>query len=243
MRKMSKFYLITGASSDIGISIARCLAKEGYYLYLHYNSNEEAMRNLLTELEQYNGEYIPIQADLSVKAGVEKLATETFALSGIIHCTGMTKYDLLLDNSYEDISRQLFINLESPIYLTKLLLPKLMNEEYGRIIFISSIWGQTGASCETVYSAAKGGQIAFAKALSKEVAFNQITVNAIAPGTVETKMINHLSKEEEEELKNEIPLNRFAQPSEIAHSVKFLLSKEASYITGQVIAINGGWYM
>lgn len=242
MNKMTKYILITGASSDIGKEIAITLAKEGYYLYLHYYTNSEAIEGLMETLNEYGGEYIPIHADFSKKEEIENLAAQTFSLAGIVHCMGMTKYDLLMDQTYEDITQQLVINLQSPIYLTKLLLPKLLRQEFGRIIFISSIWGQTGASCESVYSAAKGGQIAFVKALSKEVAFNHITVNAISPGAVDTKMIHHLTEEERMDLISEIPMNRLAKPIDIAHSTKFLLSEESSYITGQVLSVNGGWY-
>lgn len=239
---MTKYILITGASSDIGKEIAITLAKEGYYLYLHYYTNREVIDELMGILNEYGGEYIPIRADFSKKEEVEHLASQTFSLAGIVHCMGMTKYNLLMDQSYEELTQQLLINLQSPIYLTKLLLPKLIRQSFGRIIFISSIWGQTGASCETIYSATKGGQIAFVKALSKEVAFNRITVNAISPGAVDTKMINHLTEEERMDLIGEIPMNRLATPTDIAHSTKFLLSKESSYITGQVLAVNGGWY-
>lgn len=239
---MSKYILITGASSDIGKEIAITLAKEGYYLYLHYYTNSEVIEELMDTLNEYGGEYIPVRADFSKKEEVEYLASQTFSLAGIVHCMGMTKYNLLMDQSYEDLTKQLMINLQSPIYLTKLLLPKLIRQSFGRIIFISSIWGQTGASCETIYSATKGGQIAFVKALSKEVAFNGITVNAIAPGAVDTKMINHLTDEEKMDLISEIPMNRLAKPSDIAHTTQFLLSEQSSYITGQVLAVNGGWY-
>lgn len=239
---MTKYILITGASSDIGKETAITLAKEGYYLYLHYYKNREVIEELMTTLNQYGGEYIPIRADFSKKEEVENLASQTFSLAGIVHCMGITKYNLLIDQTYEDLAQQLLINLQSPIYLTKLLLPKLIRQGFGRIVFISSIWGQTGASCETIYSATKGGQIAFVKALSKEVAFNGITVNAIAPGAVDTKMISHLSDEEKMDLISEIPMNRMAKPSDIAYSTQFLLSEQASYITGQVLAVNGGWY-
>jgi 3-oxoacyl-[acyl-carrier protein] reductase len=127
--------------------------------------------------------------------------------------------------------------------LTKELLPKLFSKGTGNIIVISSIWGQTGAACEVAYSAAKGAQIAFVKALSKEVALNGIRVNAIAPGAVETKMMDGFTEEEVERISFEVPMGRLGQTDEIAKCVAFLLSDDSSYITGQVLAVNGGWYI
>ncbi|TFI46874.1 SDR family oxidoreductase, partial [Diaphorobacter sp. DS2] len=122
------------------------------------------------------------------------------------------------------------------------LLPKLLTKGGGNIIVVSSIWGQTGAACEVAYSAAKGAQIAFVKALSKEVALSGVRVNAIAPGAVETAMLKDFTEEELNAVKSEIPMGRLALPADIANAISFLLSEKASYITGQVMAVNGGWY-
>jgi 3-oxoacyl-[acyl-carrier protein] reductase len=126
--------------------------------------------------------------------------------------------------------------------ITKELLPKLIKKRSGNVILISSVWGQTGAACEVVYSAAKGAQISFVKALSKEVALNGVRVNAIAPGAVETPMMSQFSEEDKQLLQYEIPMGRLGVPEEVANGVKFLLSADSSYITGQVLSINGGWY-
>jgi 3-oxoacyl-[acyl-carrier protein] reductase len=126
--------------------------------------------------------------------------------------------------------------------LTKELLPKFLVKGSGNIVVITSIWGQTGAACEVAYSTAKGAQIAFVKALSKEVALNGIRVNAIAPGAVATPMMDGFTQEEVDQIAYEIPMGRLGQPDEIARSVAFLLSDESSYMTGQVLALNGGWY-
>lgn len=239
---MKKFALITGASGGIGQAVACNLAAKGYHLYLHYHKNEQAIKDLMDKLQPFGGEYIPIQADLGDVNGYKTVCAQIFSLDAIIHCGGHSHYGLLMDLIQEDAEALLNVHVLNPLMMTKELLPKLLNKGTGNIIVITSIWGQTGAACEVVYSTAKGAQIAFVKALSKEVALNGIRVNAIAPGAVETKMMEGFSTEELERISFEIPMGRLGQPEEIARSVAFLLSDESSYITGQVLSINGGWY-
>lgn len=239
-----EFVLITGASGGIGKEICHALAKKGYHLYLHYNENKEAIIRLMEDLSDINrkGEFIPIQADLRTEEGTEKLCREVFQVDGIIHNSGNSVRKLLTNMQPEEINDLISLHLRAPIFITKSLLPKMIYRKKGSIIFISSIWGQTGASCETVYSAVKGGQISFAKALSKEIAPSNIRVNVVAPGAIQTRMISDLDGDELEHLKHEIPLGKFGLPEDIAKTVQFLLSEDASYITGQVIGVNGGWY-
>ncbi|MEH7301895.1 elongation factor P 5-aminopentanone reductase [Neobacillus drentensis] len=239
---MKKYALITGASGGIGQAVACRLAEDGYHLYLHYNKNSDSISELMKKLEQFGGEYFPIQADLSNSKGYETISSQIFSLDAIIHCSGNSHYGLLMDMELEDAQELMNVHVLNPIMLTKEMLPKLLHKKSGNIVFISSIWGQTGAACEVVYSAAKGAQIAFVKALSKEVALNGIRVNAIAPGAVATPMMKGFNAEEIEELCEEIPMGRLGLPEEIAGTVKFLLSKDSSYITGQVLSVNGGWY-
>lgn len=239
---MRRFALITGASGGIGEAIAVKLAEEGYHLYLHYHENKKAIEVLLERLKTFGGEYIPIQADLSSKSGYKKLAKHIFSLDAIIHSSGISHYGLLYDLEESIAEKLINIHVTTPLLLTKQLLPKLLTKSSGSIIVISSIWGQTGAGCEVAYSTVKGAQISFVKALSKELAFNGIRVNAVAPGAVQTSMLEGFSFEELEAIKNEIPMGRLASPEEIADSVIFLLSEKSTYITGQVIAVNGGWY-
>ncbi|WP_042456482.1 elongation factor P 5-aminopentanone reductase [Neobacillus dielmonensis] len=240
---MKKYALITGASGGIGQAVAVKLAENGYNLYLHYNQNILSMNGLLEKLSVYNGEYFPIHADLSQPESYKSVASQIFSLDSIIHCGGFSKYGLLMDLELDEAVDLLNVHVLSPLMLTKELLPKLINKKSGNIVVISSIWGQTGASCEVAYSAAKGAQIAFVKALSKEVALNGIRVNAIAPGAIDTSMLEGFTEEDLERLAYEIPMGRLGQPEEIAKGVSFLLSDESSYMTGQVLAINGGWYM
>jgi 3-oxoacyl-[acyl-carrier protein] reductase len=239
---MKKYALITGASGGIGRAVARKLAEEGYSLYLHYNRNKQAIIKLLEELEAFEGEYIPIQADLSRPDGYKKIAANVFAIDAIIHNGGISQYGMLIDLDEKEAQDLIQIHLATPLLLTKELLPKMTAKKRGNIIVISSIWGQTGASCEVAYSTVKGAQIAFVKALSKEVASNGIRVNAIAPGAIETAMLNGFSEEDLQSMKEDIPLGRLGTPIDVANSVSFLLSDKASYITGQVLAVNGGWY-
>jgi 3-oxoacyl-[acyl-carrier protein] reductase len=239
---MKKYALITGASGGIGQAAALKLASKGYHLYLHYNQNEQAIVNLMKKLEPFGGEYIPMQADFSTTTGYKALTSQIFSLDAIVHCGGNSHYGLFVDLEQPQAELLFNVHVLNPLMLTKELLPKFMKQRAGNIIVISSIWGQTGAACEVAYSAAKGAQIAFVKALSKEVALNGIRVNAIAPGAVSTPMMEEFSKEDIENLCDEIPMGRLGSPEEIAGMVDFLLSEQSSYLTGQVLAINGGWY-
>ncbi|MBL4952711.1 SDR family oxidoreductase [Neobacillus sp. OS1-32] len=239
---MKKFILITGASGGIGQAIAYHLAQQGYHLYLHYHKNEQAINSLLDRLQLFGGEYIPIQADLAVPDGYKQIVSQIFSLDGIIHCGGNSQYGLLMDLQLADLEALMNVHVLNPIMLTKELLPKLLAKGAGNIIVITSIWGQTGAACEVAYSAVKGAQIAFVKALSKELALNGIRVNGIAPGAIDTPMMEGFSQEEVDRIAFEIPMGRLGFPAEIADAAAFLLSDKASYITGQILAVNGGWY-
>jgi 3-oxoacyl-[acyl-carrier protein] reductase len=239
---MSQFAFITGASGGIGQAIAKKLAMEGYNLYLHYHQNETGVLDLISELSIFQGEYIPIKGDLSKPDEYNKIVSNIFSLDAVIHNGGHSHFGLLTDLDYNATEKLLNVHVSAPLLLTKMLLPKLMAKRKGNIIVISSIWGQTGGACEVAYSAVKGAQISFVKALSKEVALSGIRVNAIAPGIIETSMNSHFDSEELTYIKDEIPMGRLGSVDEVANGVSFLLSEQASYITGQVLAINGGWY-
>jgi 3-oxoacyl-[acyl-carrier protein] reductase len=239
---MKKYALITGASGGIGHAVACNLAGKGYNLYLHYNKNEKSIRDLMDKLQSYGGEYIPIHADLANSSGYKIICSQIFSLDAIIHCGGNSQYGLLTDLLQEEAESLMNVHVLNPLMLTKELLPKLLSKGAGNIIVITSIWGQTGAACEVAYSTAKGAQIAFVKALSKEIALKGIRVNAIAPGAVATPMMEGFTKDEIDQISVDIPMGRLGLPEEIAGGVAFLLSADSSYITGQVLAINGGWY-
>jgi 3-oxoacyl-[acyl-carrier protein] reductase len=239
---MKKYALITGASGGIGKAVAKKLASLGFNLYLHFNQNEKSIKELQGELESFGGEYTAIQANLEDPEGYKKICSQIFSLDAIIYCSGNSHYGLLVDIKQAEVESLMRVHVMNPLMITKELLPKLTKKKSGNIIFISSIWGQTGAACEVAYSTAKGAQISFVKALSKEVALSGVRVNAIAPGVVETAMMSQFTDEDKQLLQYEIPMGRIGLPEEIANGVKFLLSNESSYITGQVLSINGGWY-
>ncbi|WP_285766654.1 SDR family oxidoreductase [Peribacillus sp. SI8-4] len=237
-----RFALITGASGGIGREIAIKLAEENYSLYLHYNSNEEAIIDLIEELKPHQVELIPIQADLSTPDGYKILAENIFSLHAIVLNSGNSYYGLISDMDDRVVNEMVQLHVTSPFQLTKALLPKLMYQERAAIVAVTSIWGQTGASCEVLYSMVKGGQNAFIKALSKEVSLNGIRVNAVAPGAISTSMLESFSADDLEIIKGDIPMGRMGNANEVAEAVFYLLSDKASYITGQILGVNGGWY-
>lgn len=239
---MKKFALITGASGGIGRSIAKKLAEEGYSLYLHYFQNKEGMRELMRELSRYDGEFIPIQADLTSAEGYKKVVANVYSIDAIVHNCGTAHYGLLIDLEQETAEKLMRIHVISPMLITKELLPKMIAQNRGNIVVISSIWGLTGAACEVAYSAAKGAQISFVKALSKEVALNGIGVNAVAPGAIKTAMMEEFSEQELTAISENIPMSKLGTADNVADAVSFLLSEKSSYITGQILSVNGGWY-
>ncbi|WP_108669334.1 elongation factor P 5-aminopentanone reductase [Peribacillus acanthi] len=239
---MKQFILITGASGGIGRAISTLLASNGFNLYLHYNTNQVAISNLIRELEHFGGEYIPVRADLSSPQGPEILAKQIFSLNGIVLNSGKSHYGLIEDVGEQEIMEMIQLHVASPYTIVKKLLPKIKRNDSGNIIAVTSIWGQTGAACEVLYSMLKGGQQSFVKALAKELALSGIRVNAVSPGAVQTEMLNQFSMDELESLKDEIPMGRLGLPNEIAEAILFLLSEKSSYITGQILSVNGGWY-
>ncbi|MBS4199023.1 SDR family oxidoreductase [Bacillus sp. FJAT-49732] len=239
---MEKYALITGASGGIGAATAFMLAREGWNLYLHYHRNETNILDLMEKLKPFDIELFPICADLSTEEGVHHVCNSIFHLNAIVYSSGMAPYGLFTDLSEQTIDDMLQLHVKSPLIMIQKLLPQLMKNPDSSIVLISSIWGQTGAACEVIYSTVKGAQIAFMKAISKEIARSGTRVNCVAPGAVKTNMLNGFSQEDLDVLESEIPVGRLAEPEEIADVISFLLSKKSSYITGQVIGINGGWY-
>lgn len=240
---MEKFALITGASGGIGAAIARKLYLEGYSLYLHYHSNEITVNNLKNELSNEVQSIHVIQADLSHEAGLHHLLDQIQSpIHSIVYNCGQSYYGLITDTSAELTQQMVYLHLTCPFLLVKALLPQMISNRSGNIVFITSIWGLTGASCEVLYSMVKGGQNTFVKALAKETAPSGIRVNAIAPGAIHTNMLSGFSEDEISLLKEEIPMGRIGEPDEVAEAVSFLLSDKSSYMTGQIICLNGGWF-
>ena len=244
--KMSKkFALVVGASGEIGHAISRSLAEAGWSLYLHYANNEERVSALVNDLEESfpTQEFMLIQADLRKSESVETLSNSIFTIHSVVFAQGHSLFKGLEQTTLEDIRYLFQVHVEHPMFLVGKLTPKLRKQTHSSIIFVGSIWGDTGASYEVAYSAAKGAQHAFVKAYAKEVATQKITVNAVAPGFIETKMNAHVEEEARQQILEEIPAGVFGSTQDVANAVVFLTGEKATYITGQIIRVNGGWYI
>ncbi|WNB90335.1 elongation factor P 5-aminopentanone reductase [Bacillus sp. NEB1478] len=239
-----KTALVTGATGSIGTAICRMLAKKGYFLYIHFNKNEKKAKMLQKELhESFDVKSSILQADLSKTDGPEKLVNQiTENVDVFIYNCGSTHYGLFTDFTNESIRETMQLHLLSAIEITKSLARSMINQKYGKIIMISSVWGEVGAACETVYSSAKGGLDTFVKALAKELAPSNINVNSIAPGVIETPMLDQFSDDEKHDLVYDIPAGRFGQPEEVAYAAEYLISEKSAYISGHILSINGSWF-
>lgn len=238
-----KTALIFGASGDIGTSIARRLAEQGWSLYLHYYSNEEKVNQLLHEfVYQYpTQEFYRVHVNMEQEDVVEQLKSQIFSLNALIFAHGVTEYGLLQEITPAKMDRLWKIHVKSPILITQALQEKIQLHEEGRIVFISSVYGEMGSSNEVFYSTVKGAQIAFVKAYSKEVASQGITVNAVSPGAISTHMNEHFRQDDLMDLADSIPVGRLGTPNEVSFWVEQLLKSESRYLTGQALTVSGGW--
>lgn len=241
---MARTVLITGASRGIGAATARRFAQAGYQVAVNYYQSEEKAFALCQELGQ---RAFPVRADISDPAQVDamvKTVMERFGHLDVLVCSaGVEQLPAGLTQDITDaVWNQVFsVNVNGVFYAIRAVLPHMIHEQYGRIITISSMWGQVGGACEAAYSATKGAVIAFSKALAKEVGLSHITVNSIAPGVINTDMLAHVDGETTAWLADEAALGRIGQPEEIASAACFLASDEAAFITGQVLGVNGGF--
>lgn len=238
-----RYVLVTGASGDIGSACVLELAKKGYSVYCHYFRQEDKIKSLINGLQQLypKQDFFAIQADLSQESGVHHLVDSLFQLHAIVFAHGGTVYKLLTDTTEVEMQLLWDTHVKQPIKLCQLCQSFLTKQSSSQIVFISSVYGLIGSSMEVMYSTVKGAQISFVKAYAKEVASMNLTVNSIAPGAVETQMNALWTDEEKHDLISDIPLNRLAQPKEIASLVTYLLSENATYITGTIIPLTGGW--
>lgn len=245
---MNKNVLVTGGTRGIGEAISREFAKKGYDLIINYvNSNDKA-QNLKQELEkEYNIKVLPIQTDISneisIKNMVDTAINEFGKIDVLVNNAGITKDALLMRMKKEDFEDVINVNLLGTFNVTKNVIPYMIKQRSGRIINISSVVGVSGNAGQTNYSASKAGIIGFTKSLAKEVASRNILVNAVAPGFIETQMTDVLKQEVKEEIAKNIPLRRMGTPEDVANVVKFLAGEQSSYITGQVINVDGGMLM
>ena len=240
---MKKHYaVITGASSGIGRAFAKELANEGYRLVL-VARRKERLEELAQELRENGTESIIITADLSKKEECLRLLEELKKLPvGIfINNAGFAQQKLFTDITSDEWKKMFDVHVNGAFYCIQAVLPWMIHNKKGKIINISSMWGQVGASCEVHYSAAKAALIGMTKALAKELGLSGIQVNCVSPGVIETEMNHMLGVDVLEELKEETPLNKLGTPDDIANAVYFLASDQADFITGQVLASNGGY--
>lgn len=239
------YALVTGGSRGIGRAIAKRLAKDGYNVIINYRSNDTEAQRTLEDIITNGGQAELLKFDVTnVDSVMQTLNTwqeehSDEYISVLVNNAGIRKDDLLVFLSNADCENVLQTNLLSFFYVTKMIIPTMIRHRFGRIINIASLSGLKGLPGQTNYSASKGGLIAATKALAQEVAKKKITVNAVAPGFIQTDMVEGL---DEDMLKRMIPSARFGKPEEVAALVSFLVSEEASYITGECININGGLY-
>ncbi len=239
-----KVAIVTGASRGIGRAIVKELAKEGCHIVFNYLKSEQEAQRLQKEVEQIGSSCRSCQVDIKDYPQVKSFVDETLEHFGkidiLINNAGIIIDKALMLMSPEDWAQVIATNLTGTFNATRACIVPFMKQRKGDIIHISSVSGLTGLPGQTNYSASKGGINAFTKALAKEVASYGIRVNAIAPGYIETEMVLRLPEQQMEQIKQSIPLGRLGKPEEIAYCVKFLLSEAASYITGQIIQVDGG---
>ena len=233
--------LVTGASRGIGKAIAECLAKDGYDLILTCKNSIGELEKFAGFLEETYGVNVCAErVDMSVSADVRELFDGLTDLDVLVNNAGISYVGLLHEMTDDEWDDVIGTNLSSAFYTCRCASPIMLKNHSGRILNISSVWGNVGASLETAYSASKGGLNAFTKALAKELAPSNISVNAIACGVIDTDMNSVFSAEDMDALKNEIPADRIGSPDEVAGLVSLLL-KSPLYMTGQIITLDGGW--
>ena len=243
----NKVALVTGGSRGIGRAIALELAAHGAAVVVNYNKSPESAEEVVKQIQATGGRAAAFQADVSDFKQAEalvKFAIETFGdLSILVNNAGITRDQLIMMMPEADWDAVINTNLKSTFNCSKAAVKHMMRKRVGRIINIASVAGQMGNPGQTNYSASKGGQIAFTKALAREIAARNITVNAIAPGFVDTEILDAMTPEVLEAALKMVPLGRKGKPEEIAYAAAFLASDESAYITGQVLGVDGGMAM
>ncbi len=237
---MSKTVLITGGSRGIGACLVKCFTNEGYNVAFTYLSSRKEAENLATGCHAF-----AICADASnsdaVNYAIETTIEKFGKIDVLVNNAGIDEFSLLTDITDEKWHRMLDTNLSSAFYASRAALKDMIKRQDGVIINVSSMWGEVGASCEVHYSASKAGLIGLTKALAKEVGPSNIRVNCISPGVIDTDMNKCLSKEDIEQLKSDTPLGKIGKCEDVCNAILFLASDKASFITGQVLGVNGGY--
>lgn len=236
---------ITGGSRGIGRASALRMAKPGRNIALLYRQHEEEAREVAALCREKGADTLLLQTDVSDFDQLSRAFSQVNRTFGgvdvLVNNAGVSTYGLVQDISPLEWDRVFSVNVNGYFYTTKLAIPHMVDRKWGRIINISSVWGMVGASCESLYAATKGAIIAFTKSCARELAYSGITCNCIAPGMVDTPMMNDLDEESIRVVLSEIPLGRMVGPEEVALWVDHFASREAEATTGQVISPNGGW--
>lgn len=242
-----KVALVTGASRGIGRAIALRLASEGAKVAINFAGNQKAAEEVKSEIEANGGEAILVQANVADPAAVEAMFAKVVEAFGtvdiLVNNAGITRDGLLLRMKDEDFEAVIDTNLKGVFYCTKAAAKLMMKKRSGRIVNMSSVVGLIGNVGQTNYAASKAGVLGFSKSAAKELAARGITVNMVAPGFIDTDMTAVLADKVKEAMVKEIPLRRMGRPEDVANAVLFLVSDCSSYITGQVINVDGGMVM
>ncbi|WP_318615348.1 elongation factor P 5-aminopentanone reductase [Sporosarcina sp. YIM B06819] len=240
-----KYCVVLGASGEIGEAISRKLASAGWSLYLHYNANAMQAIHLQGELTiaYPQANFRVVQADFGTVDGAEILAKQVRRVGAIVVANGQSMLKLLTETTVEDMDALWKVHVQNPARFISLVSSQLRQFDTSYVVLIGSIWGNTGAAGEVMYSAVKGAQHAFVKAYAKEAAPSGVRVNAVAPGWIETRMNDIIPPDERQMVIDEIPLMTTGTTQHVAEAVHFLLSGKANYTTGEIMKVNGGWYI
>lgn len=243
--KQNQVVLVTGASGGIGKAVAEKFAQNGYRVAVHYHNGKERAEALQKQLEQQGCFLMTVQADLrdsmQVQAMIEQIERSWGGVDVLVNNAGVAQQKLFTDITDEEWRNMFAVHVDGAFYCARAVLPGMIHRKHGSIINVSSMWGQTGGSCEVHYSAAKGALQAMTKALAKEVGPSGIRVNCVAPGVILTEMNTRMFDQDTlEALKEETPLETLGTTEDVANMIYFLASAEAGFITGQIIGVNGG---
>ena len=240
-----KIALVTGASGGIGAACARALAERGYTVLVHGNSSAEKAQALAQQLCSEGLDAHAVSCDLSSSEAAGEMCGEILRLyhrvDALVLCAGVSHTGLFTDMTDAQWKRVMDVNVSGAFYLIRALAPGMVSRRSGAIVTISSMWGRVGASCEVAYSASKAALIGMTRALAKELGPSGVRVNCIAPGVIDTAMMDEHSEETKAILAEETPLGRLGTPQDVASAAAFLLSDEAAFITGQVLGVDGGY--
>ncbi|MBO5285589.1 MAG: 3-oxoacyl-ACP reductase FabG [Clostridia bacterium] len=242
---MSKTVLITGSAKGIGKAVALKFFQNGYNVAINYNSSDNEAKALFDFITSNGGNAILVKADITKVDQVNDMVNKVYkrfnSIDVVVNNAGVC-YTGLVQDTNESVFDYLFnVNVKGTYLINNAILPKMISNKNGKIINVSSMWGERGASCEVIYSASKAAIIGYTKALAKEVGLSGINVNCVLPGVIDTDMNKHLTKEDFDELILSTPMGRIGQPVDVANLIYYLASDEASFITGQIIGVDGGF--